>query len=136
MRRTSRTATGRCRCRPRSATPSRLRWRLRAIDPPSGPDRRRRRRWPRRVLADGGYAGAKPQTALAAHGRWAVAIVKRSDIARGFELLPRGWLVERTPARHHRNRRLAKDFEALIETAATWLMLASVKLLLRRFARG
>jgi hypothetical protein len=36
----------------------------------------------------------------------------------------------------NRNRRLAKDFEALIETATAWLMLGSVKLLLRRLARG
>ena len=55
---------------------------------------------------------------------------------KGFELLPRRWVVERTLAWLNRNRRLAKDFEALIETAAAWLMLASVKLLLRRLARG
>ena len=46
-----------------------------------------------------------------------------------------GWVVERTLAWLNRNRPLAKDFEALIETAAAWLMLASVKLLLRRLAR-
>ena len=46
------------------------------------------------------------------------------------------WVVERTLAWLNRNRRLAKDFEALIETAAAWLMLASVKLLSRRWARG
>ena len=42
---------------------------------------------------------------------------------KGFELLPRRWVVERTLAWLNRNRRLAKDFEALIETAAAWLML-------------
>ena len=35
----------------------------------------------------------------------------------------------------NRNRRLAKDFEALVETAAAWLMPASVKLLTRKLAR-
>jgi transposase len=44
--------------------------------------------------------------------------------------------VERTLAWLNRNRRLAKDVEALIETAAAWLMLGSVKLLIRRLTRG
>jgi transposase len=92
--------------------------------------------WLRHVFADGGYAGTKLQTALAAYGSWTLEIVKRSDIAQGFELLPRRWVVERSIAWLNRNRRLAKDFEALIETAAAWLMLASVKLLSRRLARG
>jgi transposase len=112
-----------------------LRWCLRAIDPLHGPDRRRWRRWLRHVFADGGYAGAKLQTALAALGTWSLEIVKRSEAAKGFELLPRRWVIERTLARLNRNRRLAKDFEALIETAAAWLMLASVKLLSRRLAK-
>jgi transposase len=65
------------------------------------------------------------QTALAALGTWTLEIVKRSDAARGFQLLPRRWVVERTLAWLNRNRRLAKDFEALAETATAWLMLAS-----------
>ena len=92
--------------------------------------------WLRHVFADGGYAGAKLQTSLSAIGRWTLEIVKRSDVATGFELLPRRWVVERTLAWLNRNRRLAKDFEALVETATAWLLLASVKLLLRRLARG
>jgi transposase len=91
--------------------------------------------WLRHVFADGGYAGAKLATGLAAYGRWTLEIVKRSDIATGFELLPRRWVVERTLAWLNRNRRLAKDFEALAETAAAWLILASVKLLTRKLAR-
>jgi transposase len=92
--------------------------------------------WLRHVFADGGYAGAKLETALAALGTWTLEIVKRSDVGKGFELLPRRWVVERTLAWLNRNRRLAKDFEALVETAAAWLVLASVKLLLRRLAMG
>ena len=91
--------------------------------------------WLRHVFADGGYAGDKLLTALAAHGRWRLEIVKRSEPTPGFHVLPRRWVVERTLAWLNRNRRLAKDFETLIETAATWLMLASVKLLTRRLAR-
>jgi len=88
--------------------------------------------WLRHVFADAGYAGAKLETALAKLGRWTVEIVKRPQGAEGFTLLPRRWVVERTIAWLNRNRRLAKDFEASIESALAWLMIASVKLLTRR----
>ncbi len=91
--------------------------------------------WLRHVFADGGYRGAKLETALAKIGRWTVEIVKRSDIAAGFVVLPRRWVVERTFAWLNRNRRLAKDFEATLESALAWLFLASVKLLMRRLGR-
>src|SRR5277367_2895221 len=92
--------------------------------------------WLRHVFADGGYAGPKLETALAQIGTWELEIIKRSDTAKGFELLPRRWVVERTIAWLNRNRRLAKDFEATIESATSWLYIASVKLLGRRLARG
>jgi transposase len=91
--------------------------------------------WLRHVFADGGYAGDKLATALAALGPWTMEIVKRPRTATGFEVLPRRWVVERTLAWLGRNRRLAKDFEASIAAATAWLMLASVKLLSRRLAR-
>jgi putative transposase len=53
----------------------------------------------------------------------------------GFAVLPRRWVVERTVAWLNRNRRLAKDFEATIDSAKAWLYLASVQLLVRRLAR-
>jgi transposase len=92
--------------------------------------------WLRHVFADGGYAGAKLETALAKLGRWTFEIVRRPASAKGFEVLPRRWVVERTFAWLSRNRRLTKDFEALIETATAWLLLASIKLLTRRLARA
>lgn len=90
--------------------------------------------WLRHVFADGGYAGDKLKGALETLGDWTVEIVKRSDAARGFVLLPRRWVVERTFAWLNRNRRLAKDFEATLESAVTWLSIASVKLMTRRLA--
>ena len=50
-------------------------------------------------------------------------------------LLPRRWVVERTFAWLNRNRRLAKDVEATIESATGWVYIASVKLMSRRLAR-
>lgn len=90
--------------------------------------------WLRHVFADGGYAGDKLETALKGKGDWTLEIIKRSDAAKGFELLPRRWVVERTFAWFGRNRRLAKDFEATIESSTAWLLLASVQLMTRRLA--
>ena len=90
--------------------------------------------WLRHVFADGGYAGDKLKGALEALGNWTIEIVKRSDAAKGFILLPRRWVVERTIAWLNRNRRLAKDVEATIESSVTWLYIASVKLMSRRLA--
>ena len=80
--------------------------------------------WLRHVFADGGYAGPKFKKAIASIGRWTIEIVKRSDAAKGFRLLPRRWVVERTIAWLNRNRRLAKDFEVTIASAEAWLMIA------------
>jgi transposase len=90
--------------------------------------------WLRHVFADSAYSGDKLKTALAGKGNWTIEIIKRSDTAKGFVLLPRRWVVERTIAWLNRNRRLAKDVEATIASATTWLYIASVKLISRRLA--
>jgi len=91
--------------------------------------------WVRHVFADGGYAGEKLRSALTCFGRYTIEIIRRSDAAKGFERLPRRWVIERTFAWLNRNRRLAKDFEASIASAEAWIMIANVKLLSRRLAR-
>ena len=91
--------------------------------------------WLRHIFADGGYAGQKLQDALAGKGCWEIEIVKRSDAAKGFVLLPRRWVVERTFALLNRCRRLAKDFEATIASAEAWLFVASIRIFLRRLSR-
>jgi transposase len=90
--------------------------------------------WLRHVFADGGYAGEKLESALIGKGEWTFQIVKRSDTAQGFEVLPRRWVVERTFAWLNRNRRLAKDFEETLESSTAWLFLASIQLMARRIA--
>ena len=88
--------------------------------------------WLRHVFADGGYTGQKLQCRLFPMGKWTMEIIKRSDHAAGFKLLPRRWVVERTFAWLGRNRRLAKDVEATIMSSTAWLFMASIRLLLRR----
>ena len=87
------------------------------------------------VFADGAYRGPKLAQALDKLGKWTLEIVKRPDHAKGFEVLRRRWVVERTFAWLNRNRRLAKDFEATIASAEAWLYMASFQLLMRRLAR-
>ncbi|SEE75381.1 Transposase [Rhizobiales bacterium GAS191] len=92
--------------------------------------------WLRHVFADGGYAGDKLRDAMTTLGQWTFEIIKRSDTAKGFELLPRRWVVERTFAWLGRCRRLAKDFEASIESAVAWILIAHIRRLTRRLGRA
>lgn len=95
------------------------------------------KRWPwlRLVFADGGYAGPKLRGALQKAGKFTLEIIKRSDGAKGFQTLPRRWVVERTFAWLGRCRRLAKDFERTIASAEGWVFIANIRLLTRRLAR-
>jgi transposase len=88
--------------------------------------------WLRHLFADSVYNGPDLHKTLVKFGDWTIEIVKRT--ATGFELLPRRWAVERTLAWLNRNRRLAKDFEATLARATTWVYIASVNLLVRRLA--
>jgi transposase len=90
--------------------------------------------WLRHLFADSVYNGPNLRQALVEFGDWTIEIVKRATAATGFQLLPRRWVVERTLAWLNRNRRLAKDFEASIASATTWIYIASVQLLIRRLA--
>jgi transposase len=75
--------------------------------------------WLRHLFADSAYAGDKLIKALAKFGNWSIEIVRRTADTIGFEVLPRRWVVERTLAWLNRNRRLAKDFEASLESAVS-----------------
>jgi transposase len=91
----------------------------------------------RHIFADGGYAGDKLRGAMAALGEWTFQIIKRPDAAKHtFVLLPRRWVVERTFAWLGRCRRLAKDFEATIDSAVAWVLVAHIRRLTRRLVRA
>ncbi|MAS44217.1 MAG: IS5/IS1182 family transposase, partial [Rhodobacteraceae bacterium] len=91
--------------------------------------------WLRLVFADGGYAGPKLRDAMQGHGEWRSEIIKRSDKASGFEVLPRRWVIERTFAWLGRSRRLAKDWEASTASSEAWLLIAHIRILVRRLVR-
>jgi transposase len=92
--------------------------------------------WLDLIWADGGYNAWQVDTAVAKMPQLRMEIAKRSDDMKGFVVLPRRWVVERTFSWFGRNRRLAKDFENLAETVATFVTLASIQLALRRLARA
>ena len=86
-----------------------------------------------KLFADGGYQGPQFKVAVAkVLPQLSIEIVKRSDQANGFEVIPKRWVVERTLAWLGRCRRLAKDFENLTRMAVAFLRLASIRLMLRR----
>ena len=96
---------------------------------------RRRFPWLELIWADGGYNARQVDAAVAKMAVLRLEIVKRSDDTKGFVVLPRRWVIERTFSWFGRNRRLAKDFENLADTLATFVTLASIQLALRRLAR-
>ena len=91
--------------------------------------------WLRHIFADGGYAGGKLRRSLTKIGRWTVEVIRRSDSAKGFAVLPRRWVVERTFAWLGRSRRLAKDWERDWTSAIAWLFIAHIRMATRRMAR-
>ena len=88
-------------------------------------------RWARVVL-DAGYDS--PAIAHYCHRIFDVEyeIVKRNG--KGFEVLPRRWVVERTFAWFGKYRRLSKDYEALLRVSEAFIYVASIHLLVRRLA--
>ena len=89
----------------------------------------------RHIFADGGYGGPKLRGAIEKIGRWTIQIVKRSDTAIGFEVIPRRWVVERTFAWLGRCRRMAKDWEKTIASAEAWLLIAHIRRVIRMLVR-
>jgi transposase len=87
------------------------------------------------VWADSGYNARQVKDAVAKVPGLRIEIVKRSDDMKGFVVLPRRWVVERTFSWFGRNRRLAKDYENLADTLATFVTLAAIQLGIRRLAR-
>jgi transposase len=90
-----------------------------------------------KLYADGGYQGARFQQGLKrVCGQIEVEIVKRSDTADKFVVLPKRWIVERTFAWLNRCRRLAKDWENRNHNALAFLRWASIRLMVRKLCQN
>jgi putative transposase len=85
------------------------------------------------IWADQGYKAHFVAWAKEATG-WIVELVTKPAGQKGFAVLPRRWVVERTFAWLGRNRRLSKDYEGLPETHAAWVHVAMIHLMLKRLA--
>lgn len=86
------------------------------------------------IWADGGYAG-KLIDWVKENCQWILEIVKRNDDVKGFQVLPRRWVVERTIAWISRYRRLSKDYEGLTQSSETFIYAAMVNIMVKRVAR-
>lgn len=91
--------------------------------------------WLRLLWMDGGYSGdAFAQEVKPFRAKLKVEIVKRSDSATGFKVLPRRWVVERTFGWLIRSRRLVRGYETTPASAEAWILIAMLRLQLRRLA--
>ena len=86
------------------------------------------------AFVDQGYTGSKAADAAQAHGI-ALEVVKAPETKRGFVLLPRRWVVERSFAWATRCRRLVKDYEGYATTLAGLHIVASACLMLKQVER-
>ena len=85
------------------------------------------------IWADGGYRGELISWVEETFG-WKLEIVEKPKDQKGFQILPRRWVVERTFAWLVRQRRLARDYERLPETSEAFIYVAMIRLMLRSLA--
>ena len=89
------------------------------------------------IWADSGYAN-QVDASLVTWARTTLSIVlqvvKRSDDVKGFQVLPRRWVVERTFGWLVRNRRLSRDYERLACNSETMIKIAMIRLMATRLA--
>ena len=94
-------------------------------------------RWLRTLFVDGGYSGAEFAGWVAAQrqtGSLQAQVVARAEGQRGFAVLPKRWIVERTFGWFMKQRRLVRDYETKTQHAEAWLYLTMIGLMLRRLA--
>lgn len=91
--------------------------------------------WLRVLWVDGGYSGEPfAHWVKTIRPKLAVETVKRSDLTKGFTVLPRRWVVERTFGWLMRQRRLVRDYETTAASAEAWIYIAMIRIQLRRRA--
>ena len=88
--------------------------------------------WPKVecVFADAGFESGPLSNWLEGHSGWRLEVVRRSGP--GFAVQPKRWVVERTFAWLGRSRRLSKDYEQKVQSGEAWILVAMIRLVLRR----
>ncbi len=89
----------------------------------------------KKIWADSAYRGQELATWCQATGEWELEVVERTPGIRGFSVVPRRWVVERTFSWISRNRRMSKDYERKVQTSETLIQVAMIRLLLARMGR-
>ncbi len=87
-----------------------------------------------KIWADAAYRGKLIDWAHR-FGSWSLEIVSRAAGQKGFHVLPKRWIVERTFAWLGRSRRLSKDYEALPQSSEAWIYLSMIHLMPKRLDR-
>ena len=90
----------------------------------------------KKIWADGAYSGKKLAKWCEEQGGWELEVVERDRGTKGFEVLPKRWIVERTFGWLRKDRRLAKDYERKVQTSEALIEVAMIRLVLRRLARA
>jgi transposase len=91
--------------------------------------------WLRMLWVDGGYSGPDfAEWVKSILPNLEVSVVKRTDDLKGFKVLPRRWVVERTFGWFMRHRRLVRDYETSESSAAAWAYIAMIRIQIRRLA--
>lgn len=88
----------------------------------------------RLIWVDGGYRGRLLDW-VAEHFHFRLRVVLRPEEQKGFAVLPRRWVVERTFAWLNHHRRLSKDYEGLESSSEAMIYIVMIRLMLRRLAR-
>ena len=86
------------------------------------------------IWADGGYAG-KLVAWVNRYGGWKLEIVKRTDDLKGFKVVPKRWIVERTFGWLNHYRIFAKDYQLDTKTSETMIYIAMTHIMVRRLSR-
>ena len=90
------------------------------------------------IWADGGYLGPLVQRVkqLRPYGRLKLEVVRRCDKAKGFHVLPKRWIVERTFGWFYKSRRLCRDYEVRADHSEAMLRICMIRIMIRRLAKA
>ncbi len=90
------------------------------------------------IWADGGYLGALVSWVkqLRPFGKLKLEIIRRCDQAKGFKVLPKRWIVERTFGWFYKSRRLCRDYEVRLDHSEAMVRICMIRLMLKRLAKA